>query len=98
MKTRKVRRTFSSEFKTESVRLLATRSATEVAESLGVTASLLSRWKTASQKEGSEAFRGNGNRTALEEELRRLGKENADLREEKEILKKAAAYFARYQK
>ena len=98
METRKTRRQFSKEFKAEAVRLCETRSPTEVAESLGVTASLLSRWKSAAEREGNDAFRGNGNRTALEEELRRLRKENADLREEKEILKKAAAYFAKYHK
>lgn len=90
METKRRRRKFSKEFKSEAVRLLSTRSLTEVAESLGISASLLCRWQ--------EAFRGNGNRTGMEEELRRLRKENADLREEKEILKKAAAYFAKYQK
>jgi transposase len=98
MKNRKVRRTFSKEFKSESVRMLATRSLTEVAESLGVTQSLLSRWKAAAASEGGDAFRGNGKRTVLEEENRQLRKRVADLEEEKDILKKAAAYFARYQK
>ena len=98
METRNPRRKFSKEFKAEAVRLCETRSPTEVAESLGVTPSLLSRWRSDAERDGSDAFRGNGNRTALEEELRRLRKENADLREDKDILKKAAAYFAKYHK
>ena len=40
-------------------------------------------------------FRGRGNRTELEAENQRLKKENGDLRQEREILKKAAAYFAK---
>ena len=98
MEKRAPRRKFSKEFKMEAIRLCETRSMTEVAESLGITASLLYRWRQSANGEGSEAFRGNGNRTALEQELYRLRKENADLREEKEILKKAAAYFAKYHK
>lgn len=41
------------------------------------------------------AFPGSGNLKPEDEEMRRLRKENADLREENEILKKAAAYFAK---
>ena len=98
METRKPRRTFSKEFKLEALRLCETRTITEVSESLGISPSLLCRWRSDAESEGADAFRGNGKRTALEEELYRLRKENADLREEKEILKKAAAYFAKYHK
>ena len=98
MKARRDRRKFSKEFKAEAVAMSAKRSLTEVAESLGVDASLICRWKREAERDGAEAFRGNGNRTELEEELRRLRKENADLKEEKDILKKAAAYFAKYHK
>lgn len=98
MKERRDRRKFSKEFKAEAVSMSAKRSLSEVAESLDIDVSLLSRWRRETEQEGADAFRGNGNRTALEEELRRLRKENADLREEKDILKKAAAYFAKYHK
>jgi len=47
--------------------------------------------------DGADAFRGRGKRAALEAEISRLKKENQDLRLEQEILKKAAAYFAKNQ-
>lgn len=67
-------------------------------KALGVPPELLYRWRQALASQGTDAFRGNGNRTAMEEELRRLRQENAELREEKEILKKASAYFAKHLK
>jgi transposase len=98
MKQKQPRRKFSKEFKGEAVALTAKRSVAEVAASLGLSESMLSRWKRAQATEREDAFRGNGNRTQLEEELRRLKQENAELREEAQILKKAAAYFAKHQK
>jgi transposase len=94
----RTRRKFTKEFKAEALRLCERKPVVEVAESLGVSAALLYRWRRAIAEEGADAFRGNGNRTAMEEELYRLRKENAELREEKEILKKASAYFAKHQK
>jgi len=46
-------------------------------------------------QEPSEAFRGNGKLTSQDEEIRRLRQENARLKEEREILKKAATFFAK---
>lgn len=94
----RTRRKFSKEYKVEAVRLSAQRGASAAAESLGVDTSLLYQWKKQLESEGAEAFRGNGNRTALEEENRQLKLENRRLREEAEILKKASAYFAKNQK
>ncbi len=54
--------------------------------------SLISKWVKARSTEGSDVFRGRGNRTELEAENQRL---RSDLRQEREILKKAAAYFAK---
>jgi transposase-like protein len=66
----------------------------QAAESLGVDASSIRGWvKTLSEREGIEPT-GDG---AMASELRRLRKENAQLRIEREILKKAAAFFAREQ-
>jgi transposase len=56
----------------------------------------LCKWKKALSSEGEEAFRGKGNRTAVEEENRRLRLELKTTREEVEILKKASAYFAKH--
>jgi len=91
------RRKFSKEFK-EAVRLCEQKPVREVGEALGVPPELLYRWRQALASQGTDAFRGNGNRTVMEEELRRLRQENAELREEKEILKKASAYFAKHLK
>ena len=65
------RRKYSKEFKQEAVRLVAVgdRSMTEVAESLEIGASLLSKWVQSQRQDGEEAFRGNGKRTAVEEEI-----------------------------
>jgi transposase len=92
------RRKFSKEYKLEAVRLAEQRGARAASESLGIDMSLLYNWKKALESEGAEAFRGNGNRTALEEENRQLRLEVRRLREEAEILKKASAYFAKHLK
>lgn len=91
------RRTHSKEFKQEAVRLAESgeRSVAEVAASLGVDQSLLSKWVKSSQEEGSDAFRGHGKRTALEEEVWRLKLENKQLSQELEFLKKVSRYFAK---
>lgn len=91
------RRRHSKEFKKEAV-ALALRDGVgfpKAAQDLGVHESMLRRWEKQLRREGTDAFRGNGNRTAVQAELARLRRENADLREERDILKKAALYFAK---
>ena len=58
---------------------------------------MLGRWKRES-KEREDAFRGNGKLTPDQLELRRLQAENRQLRMEREILKKATAFFAKESK
>ena len=91
------RRTYTSEFKVEAVKLVTEKgySVAEAARSLDVGETLLRSWKVAFQAEGEQAFPGNGRLPAVEEELRRLRAENLRLRQERDILKKAAAFFAR---
>ena len=67
----------------------------EAARSLGVHETLLRSWKQALQAQGDQAFPGQGNPPAVEEELRRLRAENKRLLAERDILKKAAAFFAK---
>ncbi len=90
--TRKHRR----EFKLEAVKQVMEhgRSVSDVADSLGVNRSLLTRWKTQLEADGAVAFPGNGKLSEAEEEIRRLRRELSIARQEREILKKAAAYFA----
>lgn len=93
----KVRRTYTREFKVEAVKLVTDQgySVAEAARSLGVHATLLRSWKQALQAQGDQAFPGQGNPPAVEEELRRLRADNKRLLAERDILKKAAAFFAK---
>ena len=96
----KSRRRYSREFKLEAVRQVVQhgRPVSEVADSLGVNRNMLTRWKTQFLEEGALAFPGQGRRNELEEENRRLRRELAIARQERDILKKAAAYFANDQR
>jgi transposase len=91
------RRKYTKEFKQEAVRLVAVgdRSMTEIEESLGIGASLLSKWVQLQRQDGEEAFRGNGKRTAVEDEIWRLKQKNKALEEELAFLKKVSRYFAK---
>jgi transposase len=93
----KARRTYTREFKVEAVKLVTEQgySVAEAARSLGVHETLLRSWKQALQAQGEQAFPGQGNPPAVEEELRRLRAENKRLQAERDLLKKAAAFFAK---
>ena len=93
----KERRTFSKEFKLEAVRLLnsSNKPATEIARELGIARTRLYKWKEQLDAQGDKAFPGKGKRTEQADEVARLKRELARLEEENDILKKAAAYFAR---
>lgn len=88
-------RTITQEFKQEAVRLLETsgKSGTVLAKDLGISDSVLYRWRKELRATGEAAFPGKGHQTELEEEVRRLRRENDLLRQERDILKKAAAIF-----
>ena len=93
-------RKYSKELKTEVCDLAALGRQTyqELGDKFEIDPYLISKWMRARKREGEEAFRGRGNRTELEAENATLRKEVAELRQEKEILKKAAAYFAKNQR
>jgi len=89
--SKKNRRRYSDEFKEEAVKLITEQGykASEAARNLDINESMLRRWK---QELAPEA---DGPLDADEKaELQRLRKENQKLRMEREILKKAAAFFA----
>lgn len=64
---------------------------------LGISDSVLRKWIKAAQQQGQRAFPGHGRQllTPEQEEIKRLRSENEILRQEREILKKAAAFFAK---
>jgi transposase len=88
-------RPYPKEFKQGAIALARTgeRPVREVAQELGIAESCLRRWLTQDQLDRRE--RDDGLTSAEREELRRLRRENARLKQEKEILRKAAAFFAR---
>ena len=88
------RRKHSKEFKQDAVRLVTEQgyAIAEAARNLGLNANMLARWKKETE-ETEDAFRGNGKLTQEQLELRQLRSENRQLRLEREILKKATAFF-----
>jgi transposase len=90
------RKTYTREFKLQAVRMLTDRglSVAEAARRLGVGENCLRNWRAAAQDKGEAAFPGQGNPSPADEELRRLRAEVTRLRAERDLLKKAAAYFA----
>ena len=90
------RRKYTDDFKREAVRLMETRgerTVADVAESLGVNEGLLHDWKKRFGDVADDVRRERGE--TPEDELKRLRRENAQLKRDKEILKKAAAFFAK---
>jgi len=96
----RTRRSFTREFKVQAVRMVSEGGGrlSEVARDLELDPKLIRRWREALEQEKkqevSEAFPGKGHLQPEPEELRRLQRENARLREEREILKKALAIFS----
>ena len=97
----RTRRSFTPEFKLEAVRLagLGDRPASAVARDLDIRPEMLRQWtrqaRTRAAHRGTDVFPGNGKLTSQDEEIRHLRRENAVLREERDILGKATAFFAR---
>lgn len=90
------RRKYSQAFKLDAINLVQAQgySRAEASRSLSINANMLSRWIKEYEVAQGQAFRGNGKLTAEQLELRQLREENRRLKMEKEILKKAAAFFA----
>lgn len=88
---KRIRRAFTREFKLEAVRLLTagTKSVEELSDELVIDVGVLRRWQREFTTGGRELARG-----GPEDEVRRLRRENALLRQERDILKKALGYFA----
>jgi len=91
----KKRKNYTQEFRESAVKLITEQGykITEAARNLGINASMLGRWKQ-EIVDGGESDPETPNGKALQAELVRLRKENKRLKMEREILKKAAAFFA----
>ena len=94
-KGRRTRRSFTDEFKAGAVRLVLDegKSVSEVARNLDLTASALRTWVERARADRTKGR--TGLTTAEREELARLRKEVRDLKFERDLLKKAAAFFAK---
>jgi transposase len=92
---RKLRR-FDKEFKINAARLVVEQnmSRSQVGRDLGVATSLIANWVKDYQCDVVGAFPGKGKLSPQDQRLRDLEQENRKLRMERDILKKAAAYFA----
>ena len=90
------RKVYKPEFKLQAVKMIAEQklAVAEVARRLGVTENRLHDWKKAVANKGVEAFPGSGHLTPVEEELRQLRADVKRLEAERDILKKATAFFA----
>jgi transposase len=91
------RQKFTAEFKREAIRRLqaSDQPTSAVAKELGISPNRLYKWLGEVDKKGAEAFPGSGRPKVELDTLARLQRDYARLKEENEILKKAAAYFAR---
>lgn len=96
--TDRQRQRFNREFKLEAVRLLESgqKPAAQLALELGIRRNMLYKWQRDLRGKGEAAFRGQGRKPADQQsEMGRLKAELKKVTEERDILKKAAAYFAK---
>ncbi len=100
MNTVNSRRKYDREFKLEAVRLVTQggRPVVEVARDLGIHENLLYNWRQKYLDDTAHAFPGKGHLKPADEEMRRLKKELTDVKEERDILKKALAIFSKHPK
>lgn len=92
-----MKKTYSKEFKTKACELVIKENikASIVAEKMGINVIMLYRWMEEFKTFGAESFVGSGNLGPKDKEIKKLQKANERLKAENEILKKAAAYFAK---
>jgi transposase len=88
---------FTPEYKEEIIKLVTERKKkmSEVAKDIGVTATSIRRWIRQYSEYGKNAFPGKGYLRTEDDKIRKLMRENIDLKEENKILKKAMAIFSR---
>jgi transposase len=91
------RRSYTKQFKIDAVKLVTDQgyNISEAARNLDLHPNLLRRWRDQFNNDNAQSFPGKGHMISEKEELNQLRKENKRLRMEHEILKKAAAFFAK---
>ena len=96
MNEKRKRPKYTKEFREDAVKLVIEQgySSNEAGRRLGVSQSNISRWVREYRKDQEDMANGGVTRKELEDKIRRLEKENRRLEMEREILKKAAAFFA----
>ena len=94
----KPHRHYDNEFKRNAVKLVVEKgfSISKVAHDLDIHPNLLHQWRRKFMDEGSDAFVGKGNMRPEEVELKLLRKELKDVKEERDILKKALSVFSKH--
>lgn len=96
MGSKALRRNYDLAFKREAVKLVeGGLTPAQVGRDLNIRGNLISRWVREMEQDPAQAFPGQGVMKPADLELDRLRKENARLRAERDLLKKATAYFAK---
>jgi transposase len=97
MNQKRIRQHYTKEFKNDAVKLVVEQgySSNEVGRRLGINQTNVSRWVREYRQENDPPVDGAASRSELETENKRLRKENQRLQMERDILKKAAAFFAK---
>lgn len=95
--SKKVKKKYTTEFKEEAIKLVTKQgyAIAEAGRNLGVHPNLLGKWKRDAEEVNNNGLGELGGKAAVTKELRRLRAENKRLVMEREILKKAAAFFAK---
>jgi transposase len=94
------RRRYTREFKLQALDMAETsgKSVAQIEDELGLAPGMIYRWNWQFQQVGKEAYQGKGKLADNEQELRRLKREVEQLREERDILKKAVGIFSQEKK
>ncbi len=97
MEAKQTRRMYDQEFKKEAVRLVIEGKGTacKIASELGINENILYRWVRQFRVDPKNSFPGKGKLKTEDEEMRKLKRELADVKEERDILKKAVGIFSR---
>jgi len=91
------RKTYSREFKLGAVKMITEegKRVSEVARDLGISYNILHLWKRKYLEDKEESFPGKGKLKSTDDYIRQLERENKRLKDERDILKKAAIFFAK---